>query len=84
MGYEDVLRHPHARPPRKDKRERRRLAQRRYRQRADHGCTIVQVEINAQIVEMLIASRWLTEGDCGDRGKIGAAVGAMITEAAKR
>ena len=77
------------RPPASDrqrtgKRERRRLAQRRYRQRADHGCTVVQVEINAEIVEMLIASRWLIEDGCGDRGKIGAAVGAMITEAARR
>jgi hypothetical protein len=85
----------HDRPPARDRkralRERRRLAQREYRRRFDDGRFTVTVEIGGAVVEMLIASRWLDHGDINvddlstnDRKKIAKAIGAMLSEAAKR
>jgi hypothetical protein len=65
-------------------RERRRLAQREYRRRLDAGRITVAVEIDAAVVEMLVASRWLPDGDSADRKQIGKALSAMVAEAAKR
>ncbi|MGY4602633.1 hypothetical protein ACVW16_001045 [Bradyrhizobium sp. USDA 4474] len=74
---------PAAARPRIDKRERRRLAQREYRRRLDAGRMAVSVEISADVIEMLIASRWLLDSESSDRSKIGLALGAMVAEAAK-
>jgi hypothetical protein len=75
-------------PPTADQRaatrERRRLAQRRYRQRLDAGRMTVAVEIDGDVIEMLINSHWLDAGECHDRRKIGMALAAMVAEAAKR
>jgi hypothetical protein len=68
---------------RKLKRERRRLAQREYRRRFDAGRMSVSVEIDGAVVDMLIASNWLLDGESADRKKIGIALSAMIAEAAK-
>jgi hypothetical protein len=65
-------------------RERRRLAQRRYRQRLDEGRMSVRVEIDSDVITMLIVSRWLLDGESDDRKKIGMAIAAMMSEAAKR
>jgi hypothetical protein len=66
------------------KRERRRLAQRRYRARFDAGRFTVAVEIDGAVVEMLLATGWLIDGERDDRKKIGMALSAMVAEAAKR
>lgn len=66
------------------KREKRRLAQQRYRRRFDDGRFTVTVEIDGAVVEMLIASRWLGPGECDDREKIAKALAAMVAEAARR
>jgi hypothetical protein len=79
-----------SRPPnsrrrqRHEKRERRRLAQIQYRRRIDAGRITVTVEIDGDVIEMLVASRWLIDGECHDRKKIGMALSAMVAEAAKR
>jgi hypothetical protein len=65
--------------------ERRRAAtarQRRYRARLKSGTMPVTVEIDATIVNMLIATEWLAERDAGDRLKIAAALTAMIADTA--
>jgi hypothetical protein len=79
----------HDRPParhrkRETKRERRRLAQRAYRRRFDDGRFTVVVEVDAGVVEMLVASHWLAECECSDRRKIGMAITGILAEAAKR
>jgi hypothetical protein len=80
------------------KRERRRLAQQRYRARFDAGKFTVTVEIDGAVVEMLVSTGWLIEGKIqvdninlktkggtsDDRKKIGMAIAAMLSEAAKR
>ncbi len=78
----------HARPPAADetkraKRERRKLAQQRYRQRFDAGRFTITVEIDGAVVEMLIASRWL-DAECIDRKKIALALSAMLSDAAAK
>ncbi|MET4478825.1 hypothetical protein [Bradyrhizobium sp. F1.13.3] len=67
-----------------DVRERRRTAQQAYRRRLEEGRMSVSVEIDSDVIEMLIASHWLKDGECEDRAKIGKALGAMVAEAAKR
>jgi hypothetical protein len=77
----------HTRPPASDrkraKRERRRLAQREYRRRLDEGKLLVEFEIDADVIDMLVSNNWL-DGKCEDRKKIGKALSAMVAEAAKR
>ncbi|MET4034942.1 MULTISPECIES: hypothetical protein [unclassified Bradyrhizobium] len=81
---------PARRRTRADQRERRRLAQQRYRQRFDAGLITVAVEIDGtdgDVVEMLVASHWLEpvkQGETHDRAEIGKALSAMVAEAAKR
>jgi hypothetical protein len=64
---------------------RRRAAsarQRRYRRRQREGSWPVTIEINAAIVNLLIAAKWLGEPDAADRPKITAAIEAMLAETA--
>ncbi|WP_409191040.1 hypothetical protein [Bradyrhizobium sp. RDM4] len=75
---------PDRRRTRAAKRERRRLVQRDYRRRLYEGRMSVAVEIDGDVIAMLIASHWLADGDSDDRAKIGKALGAMVSEAAKR
>jgi hypothetical protein len=80
-----MLTHPPSRRrKRNETRERRRLAQREYRRRFDAGRFAVVVEIGGDEIELLVANHWLPEGECTDRKKIGAAISAMLKEAAKR
>jgi hypothetical protein len=65
------------------KREQRRLAQQRYRRRYDAGKFTVVIEIDAGIVQMLVSTGWLIEGET-DRKKIAKTLAAMLSEAAKR
>ena len=44
----------------------------------------VLVEVDADVLDLLITTRWLAEPEAGDRGAIGRAIAAMITDAAKR
>jgi len=64
------------------KREQRRLAQRDYRRRLDAGHITVVVEIDNAVIEMLVTNRWLLDCECDDRKKIGAALSAMVADAA--
>jgi hypothetical protein len=75
---------PARRRPRQDQRERRRLAQREYRRRFDAGKWIEPVEIDADVIEMLIATGWLKQTEREDHKRIGVAISAMMAEAAKR
>ena len=74
---------PARRRQRVSTRERRRLAQREYRRRSDDGLIVVPVEIGPAVVEMLVVSRWLDDGET-DRKKIAQALGAMLADAARR
>jgi hypothetical protein len=62
----------------------RRQRQRAYRARLAAGRILVGVEVDAAIVDFLVRLHWLREGDAGSRAKIGAAVGAMLADAARR
>lgn len=82
---------PSRRRQRDTKRERRRLArrvaQREYRRRFDDGLIVVGVEIDGDdgdVVEMLIATDWLKAVERKDRKKIGAAIAAMVADAAAK
>ena len=78
-----LTRPPARRRQRVNTRERRRLAQREYRRRFDDGLIVVAVEIGPAVVEMLVVSRWLDDGET-DRKKIAQALGAMLADAARR
>lgn len=82
-----MLHRPPAASRKRATRERRRLAQIEYRRRFDAGLIVVGVEIDGDdgdVVEMLLATDWLKAVERKDRKKIGAAISAMLADAAKR
>jgi hypothetical protein len=79
-----MLHRPPAADRRRAQRQRRRLAQREYRRRLDAGRFKVSPEIDGDVVELLIVSKWLPASDRDDRKKIAKALSAMLSEAAKR
>jgi hypothetical protein len=62
----------------------RQSRQRAYRARLRSGRIQVGVEVDGEVVNMLVASRWLREADACDRRAIGAAIARMLGEAAQR
>jgi hypothetical protein len=49
--------------------------QRRFRQRRRHGLTVIQVEVDADIIELLIdKERWLLEADATSSKRISEAI----------
>jgi hypothetical protein len=74
---------PVARPGARS-RARRAARDRRHRQRMRDGRTVVGVEIDARVLELLVRLRWLAERDAADRGAVGQAIAAMLQDAARR
>jgi hypothetical protein len=62
----------------------RRQRQAAYRRRQRAGKILVGVEVDAAVVDMLVAMHWLREGDAGDRSKIGAAISHMLADSSSR
>ena len=79
----------HARPPaadrkRNDQRERRRLAQRRYRANKKNHVAIAPVQVGEVLLDYLVrVVHWLDEADARDARKIGDAIARGLTESAK-
>jgi hypothetical protein len=64
-------------------RELRRDRDRRYRQRRDACRIVVPVEIGAEALDLLIATRWLSEADSADARRIGEAIASMLAASAR-
>ncbi|MET3988737.1 hypothetical protein ABID65_000363 [Bradyrhizobium sp. S3.9.2] len=79
----------HDRPPsrrrtRADQRERRRLAQRRYRQNVADHVVIAPVKVGPVLLDYLVRGvHWLDDVDADDERKIGEAITRGLTEAAE-
>jgi hypothetical protein len=56
---------------------------RAYRQRQRDGLACTQVVFDGAIIELLVATRWLSEADSIDRRKVGLAIGRMLAASAK-
>jgi hypothetical protein len=65
-------------------RKRASAATRRYRARLKAGEIIAPTVVTFEIVELLIATGWLPINDSENRNRIGAAISAMLTDAANR
>jgi hypothetical protein len=58
--------------------------QRRYRQRLRDGEMTVAFQIDAEVIDLLIRSGWLSEAEADNRAAIGRAVSAMLRDSARR
>jgi hypothetical protein len=66
------------------KRDRKRLAMRRYRAREREGKIVVPIEVDAAIIDLLvIKTEWLRDRDAADRAAIQRALQLMIDDAAR-
>jgi hypothetical protein len=72
------------RPPRPDRRARRREQQRRHRQRLARGRRVYPVELDGAILGMLVRLQWLPDAAAGDDREVARAVRALLTDIAKR
>ena len=68
------------RRPRRPARERKR----RYRARQASGVATCTVEYDADVVNFLVRTEWLTEREAADRRQVGEAVGRMLRDSAAR
>ena len=50
----------------------------RWRQRQEQGVVRVTVEVGADDIELLVASRWLAAGEAHDRHAVGDAVARLL------
>jgi hypothetical protein len=57
---------------------------RRFRQRRRDGKACYVIELNGEGLSFLIRTGWLLEGEADDRSAVGLAIGAMISDAARR
>ena len=74
---------PSRRRTRAAKRERRRLAQRRYRQNLADHVVVVQVKVGPSLLSYLVqVVRWIDDADAIDARKIGEAITRGLNEAA--
>jgi hypothetical protein len=73
-----------AKPKPPTRTSRRAARDARYRQRLQRGEAIALVCYGAETLDMLIRLRWLSEVDAGDKGKVGAAISALLRDAARR
>lgn len=64
-------------------RHRARERDRRYRKRLAAGVVTVAVEVDAVVLNFLIATRWLDESEAGDKARIAEAIAAMLKGAAR-
>ena len=48
------------------------------------GRAVALVEYDGPVIDLLIKTRWLQEGEAGDRSAVGRAIGAMLADAARR
>ena len=77
------MRDPASRKPvRRRRTDRDRKA--RYRRRQAEGRAVYSVEIGPEVLDLLVATKWLAEIDVSDRKAVGAAIGALLKDAAKR
>jgi hypothetical protein len=56
---------------------------RRYRARRESGKAVAQVEFDAAILDFLIRTRWLAEGNSTVARAVGEAISAMLADAAR-
>jgi hypothetical protein len=54
-----------------------------YRRRLRDGCMVVPIEIDGELIDWLIAVRWLEPAKADDRREIGAAIRRMLADAAR-
>jgi hypothetical protein len=62
----------------------RRARKRRYRERCAAGLAVCPVEHDDKMIQFLIETHWLAEGDADDPRKVGAAVSVMWRDSARR
>jgi hypothetical protein len=56
----------------------------RFRARRKAGIAVAAVEYDAAVIDFLIRTHWLLEGEAPDRAAVGRAIGAMIAASARR
>jgi hypothetical protein len=79
-----LTRAPSRRRSRNDKRERRRLAQRRYRQNVAEHAVIAPVKVGEVLLNYLIdVVGWLDAADATDARKVGEAIARGLNESAE-
>ncbi|KRR14533.1 hypothetical protein [Bradyrhizobium valentinum] len=79
-----LTRPPARRRQRNDKRERRRLAQQRYRANKQNHVVVAPVKVGELMLNYLVhVVHWLDEADADDARKIGEAIARGLTEAAE-
>ena len=66
--------------------ERPRASSRKQRwcERQRRGVIVANVEVSASTLDFIIATRWLCDDDAADSAAIGAAISAMLEDAARR
>ena len=65
-------------------RRARKERDRRHRQNLRDKKRCVTVRVDGAVINWLIYTRWLDERDAADRARIGDAIGAMLTDSARR
>jgi hypothetical protein len=70
------------RPP--SRRTRRARWQADYRQRQRNGEAVAPVPYGGAVVDFLISTKWLDQGQAADRHAVGAAIGRLMQDTAKR
>jgi hypothetical protein len=64
--------------------DRRRERNSRHRQRCRAGRMVpLDFDVNREVIDMLVRTRWLADRDAGDRHAIGRALRRMLESAAK-
>jgi hypothetical protein len=56
----------------------------RFRRRRRDGKACAMIEYDASVIDFLVRTHWLQEGEVADRASIGRAIGALIRDAARR
>jgi hypothetical protein len=57
---------------------------RRFRQHRRDGRACYTVELGGEELDFLVRLQWLQEAEAGDRRAVGRAIGAMVSDAARR
>jgi hypothetical protein len=58
--------------------------QRRRRERSRRGCASYHVEVGAEVLDMLIRTGWLRDGDATDPRRVARAIAALLEDSASR
>jgi hypothetical protein len=45
---------------------------------------VIQIEVGAEVLDLLIRLRWLADADAGDKAAVGSAITRMLQDAARR